>query len=35
LVTAGVGCWESTNGGTKGGRPTERFCLMKLGVDPE
>jgi hypothetical protein len=35
LVAAGVGCWESTNGGTKGGRPTERFRLMKHGVGPE
>jgi hypothetical protein len=35
LIAAGVGRWERTNAGTEGGRPTERFRLMKGGGGAE
>lgn len=31
LVAAGVGCWDTATGGTKGGRPAERFRLTTRG----
>jgi hypothetical protein len=31
LVAAGVGCWDTTTGGAKGGRPADRFRLTPRG----
>ena len=31
LVAAGFGCWDTATGGTKGGRPAERFRLTPRG----